>query len=172
MMADNLKFIIDHERPGTKFVLWAFDTHVDNTGSLGGSLRPVYGDEYFAVGFGFAAGSYHTRVMAPGEPAGDLHVVVVPPAPEKSLPWYLSRTGMGNLFLNLRSQPANPLVRGWIESPLGAFQSGWGFSDPTDQRYGTRVYPLLFDGVIFIERTTPTIPTENARKNVADRIRI
>jgi erythromycin esterase len=170
-MADNLRFIIEHERPGTKFVLSAFNSHVAKTGTLGQALRPVLGDEYFAVGLAFAEGSFHTRVMPAGEPAGDLRAVAVPPVPERSLPWYLSRSGMGNLFLNLRSQPASPLVRGWLEGRLGGFYSGWAFSEPAPQ-YGAVVYPQLYDGLLFIQRTTPATPTENARRNVGNRIRI
>ena len=74
-MAQNVKYIIDHERPGTKFVLWAFDGHLahrsenDSTErTIGRSVREVYGAQYYAVvTTAFNQGSYQTRVILPSQ---------------------------------------------------------------------------------------------------------
>jgi erythromycin esterase len=172
-MADNLKFIVEHERPGTKFVVWAYDTHLakDTARTVGRYAREAFGEQYYAVGTAFYRGAYQTRVMRPNQPAGDLQAVVAPPAPAKSLPWSLFRARVGNLFLDLRAAAADPVARAWVGSPLVTQGSSWATQNPLG-RHRTIRFGEQFDGIIFIETTTPTRPTPNARKNVANRVRI
>lgn len=174
-MADNLRFIIDHERPGTKFVLWAYDGHLASNDTvsrtIGRSMRDAFGEQYYAVATAFNQGSYQTRVIQPNQPAGDLRAVVAPPAPTGSLPWYLSRTGMGNLFLDLRALPADPVIQKWVRTPLATQGFGWANHDIV-KSYRAMSFKALFDGIVFIERTTPSRPTSNAQANVAKRLRI
>ncbi len=172
-MADNLKFIVEHERPGTKFVVWAYDTHLakDTARTVGRYAREAFGEQYYAVGTAFYRGAYQTRVMRPNQPAGDLQAVVAPPAPAKSLPWSLFRARVGNLFLDLRGAAADPVARAWVGTPLVTQGSSWATQNPLG-RHRTIRFGEQFDGIIFIETTTPTRPTPNARKNVANRVRI
>lgn len=174
-MADNLRFIIDHERPGTKFVLWAYDGHLASndtvTRTIGRAMREAYGDQYYSVATAFNQGSYQTRVILPNQPAGDLKAVVVPPAPTGSLPWYLSRTGVGNFFLDLRTLPGDPVIQEWVRTPLVTQGFGWA-NHEIEKSYRALNFKALFDGVVFIEPTTPSRPTPNARANVAKRVRI
>ena len=174
-MADNLKYIIEHERPGTKFVLWAHDTHLQvkpgTSRNIGQYVRQTYGDQYYAVATAFNQGSYQTRLRLPGQPAGDLKELVAPPAPTRSLPWYLARAGVGNLFLDLRTLPADPVIQQWASTPLTQHGSGW-FNHDITKTYRPVNFKELFDGIIYIEKSTPTRPTPNARKNVANRVRI
>lgn len=171
-MSDNLMYIIDRERPGTKFVLWAADAHIakaDGIGrSVGATMRRNFGDQYYSVGLDFEKGSYHTRVVPPEGPAGDLKVKVRPPAAPGSLAWYLSRTRLGNLFLDLRAVPGDRVVRDWMSTPLVIRGGGsWAYSETSSER--ERNITALYDGMIFIETTTPTRPTPNARKAVANK---
>ena len=174
-MADNLRFVIDHERPSTKFVLWAYDGHLASndtvTRTIGRAMRESYGDRYYAVATTFNQGSYQTRVILPNQPAGDLKAVVAPPAPSGALPWYLARTGVGNLFLDLRALSGDPVLQHWIGTPLVTQGFGWAHHDIV-KSYRALNFRALFDGIIFIERTTPSRPTPNARENVAKRLRI
>jgi hypothetical protein len=108
--------------------------------------------------------------MLPGQPAGDLKEVTAPAAPVGSLPGYLPRAGVGNLFLDLRALPADPVIQQWASTPLIQPSSGWASTD-IEKTY--RPMNLkLFQGVVFIEKTAPTRPTPNAKRNAANPVRI
>ena len=78
-MFENLMYLVEHERPDAKFVLWAHNVHVgkgrESHGPGGSSpgpymgyyLKEKYGDQYYAFGFEFSQGSYQSRVSPPGE---------------------------------------------------------------------------------------------------------
>jgi erythromycin esterase len=170
-MADNLMYVIDHELPGAKFVLWAFDTHIAKSRGLGKRMQDTFGEQYYSVALIFNQGSYQTRHFKPGEPAGDLKASVAPAAPPGTLTWHLSRVNVGNLFLDLRrTTPGDPAVQHWLDTPQVRWLAGWGYGEPTLSPPVT--LQEEFDGVIFVEKTTPTRPTPNARNAAANRERL
>ena len=176
-MGENFAWIVEHERPGTKFVLWAYDGHLAGSSAdtaehtVGLRARELFGDRYYAVATAFNEGSYQTRVMPPNEPARELKAVIAPPAPVGSLPWHLARARVGNLFLDLRPEPADPLVRAWVNAPQQTQGLGWRNADHAES-YRPVLFRGPFDGIVFIERTTPTRPTPTGKQNVANRVRM
>src|SRR5256885_13961063 len=65
-MAQNMVYVIDHEAPDTKFILWAHDDHItEDSLSVGYFLRQRYGDAYYAVGLYVNQGAYLTRLISP-----------------------------------------------------------------------------------------------------------
>ncbi len=106
-------------------------------------------------------------ILLPGNLFGDLKKVIIPPAPSGSFPWFLSSSNVGNLILNLRAPVSNPVVKKWLNSPQKVYLGGWVYWE-TDYIQEVEINKQ-YDGVIFIDKTTPTRPTANALKTVANR---
>lgn len=77
-MADNVAWILDHE-PGDRLVLWAHNGHVNrieatanghSAPSMGRHLARSYGEDYYALGFEFGAGSFQTLTEGDGDQDG------------------------------------------------------------------------------------------------------
>ena len=176
-MDESFAWIVAHEQPGTKFVLWAFDGYLarspDDTTEriVGRRARELFGDRYYAVATTFNQGAYTTRVLPQNEPARELKVTVAPPADVGTLPWYLARAGLGNLFVDLRPEPTDPRVRAWANTPQLTRLRGWQNHD-APMPYDTVRFRGPFDGPLFLQRITPTRPTPSGKRNVANRMRI
>jgi erythromycin esterase len=171
-MAENLMYLVDQAAPEAKFILWEHNSHigVDNAENpnLGYRLREKYGNEYFAFGFEFYQGAFQTRTLLATKLLGDLKEVTLPPATVGSLPWYLARTNLGILMMNLRASISNPLVERWLDSPQIVHHVGW-FYDEALQYYEECRCKQKYDGLIFVDTTTATRPTVNALKTVSHR---
>jgi erythromycin esterase len=175
-MAQNVMHLMDHGRPDAKMVIWQHNWHV-STGAdespprrMGYFLREKYGEQYYAFGFDFNQGTYLTRMLYPGQPSGELKESTVPPAPRGSLAWYLSRTNLADLLVDLRTTPVDPVVQQWLDTPLAIHAATWGYQDPSEIYVEERIR-RHYDGVIFFERTTATRPTANALEAVSRRER-
>ena len=99
---------------------------------------------------------------------GDLKAITLPPAPAGSLPWYLSRTNLGDLVLDLRAPAGDPAIERWLHTPQIVHTANWvcpdGFQFNVEMSIAQE-----YDGIVFVERTTPTRPTANALKTAAAR---
>ncbi len=174
-MAENLMYLVDREGLEAKFVVWEHNSHLardtwNGSNLLGYQLRRKYGDGYYAFSIEFNQGSFQTRLLLPDNILGDLKEVTVPPAPEGSLPWYLSRTNVGNLILNLRAPVDNPVVEQWLHSPHKVYLTGWVNSGESQDNYIKELeVKRYYDGILFIDRTTATRPTANALKTATRR---
>jgi len=160
-MAQNLAYVIDHEAPGAKFVHWAHDEHVTTDSlSLGYFMRRRYGDAYYAVGLYFNQGTYLTRSI---RPLGDFQIKTQR-ATDGMLEWFLARTGLPCFFLDLRTPSGKRMVDAWMRTPREAFFGSWGADPTTNDTLKVRDW---YDGLLFVNESTPTHPTSNARKIVA-----
>jgi erythromycin esterase len=171
-MGDNLIELIDQAGPNEKFIIWQHNTHISAEGfgegepNLGSTLREKFGQAYFALGFEFGEGSFQSRAELPDRSLGDLKEAIVPAPLTGSLPWYLSRTGVGNLILPLRLAADDEAVERWLQTPQRVHNAGWVFQEDI---YQDGALAKRYDGVIYIDRTTATRPTMNALQTVARR---
>ncbi|WPP52013.1 erythromycin esterase family protein [Catalinimonas niigatensis] len=183
-MAENLMYLLDREGSEAKFVVWEHNSHLardtwnvsnfqdarNGSNLLGYQLRRKYRDGYYAFSIEFNQGSFQTRSLLPDNMLGDLKEVTVPPAPEGSLPWYLSSTNVGNLILNLRAPVDNPVVEQWLHSPHKVYLASWANNGESQEDYIKELeVKRFYDGILFIDRTTATRPTANALKTAARR---
>ena len=169
-MAENLMWLVERGRPDARYVVWAHNGHISlgQDVTLGHHLREKYGRGYFAFGFEFNEGSFQTRDQISATVLGDLKAITLPPAPAESFPWQLTRTHIGNLILDLRAPVGDPAVERWLQTPQIVHNAHWvcpdGFQFNVEKSIAQE-----YDGIVFVERTTPTRPTANALKTAAAR---
>jgi erythromycin esterase len=164
-MAENMIYVVEHEAPGTKFILWAHDDHVtEDSLSLGWFLRQQYGDAYYAVGLYVNQGPYLTRLISP---KGDFKITNKPAADSGSLEWFLARANLPRFFLNLRSDSGGPAIGAWLHAPRTAFGGSWAYEPDLPSLNDTVKVRAWYDGLLYVSESTPTHPTANARSVVA-----
>jgi erythromycin esterase len=174
-MAENLLYLINHKEPNAKCVIWQHNVHISVmnpiTGGLnfGHILREQYGDRYYALSLEFNQGACQGRELLPGRVYGDLIAITLPPAPARTLPWYLAGLDRGNAFINLRTPFHDPVVEEWFKRPQCLHSLGWIYDESKSPTIEVSL-SNHYDGVVCIERTTPTRPTENALDNAARRV--
>ena len=173
-MAENLIYLIDRASPDTKFILWEHNYHIAvndvaiEESNMGYDLRQKYGQGYYAFGFEFNQGSFHTRLVQPDKLLGDLKEVTLPPSSAGKLAWYLAHLNTDALILNLRTSPNNKVVEQWLDTSQGVHNAGWAYNEEATYNVEQRII-RKYDGIIFVDTTTASRPTVNALKTVANR---
>lgn len=163
-MAKNLFYLMDKEKPAAKFMVWAYNWHISNDTagkSTGYYLRQQLGNRYYALGLECKEGTFQTRVLQPDGYLAELKTDTILPGAAKSLTWYLSQADKGNAFFNFRSNVSNPVIKKWFETPI-RFGAGTWLYRGAMQNQGTTLLRNKYDGIVYIERSTPVQPTKNA----------
>jgi erythromycin esterase len=163
-MADNLRWAMDFEGPGTKAVLWAHNGHVTRTEDdgmawpMGRHLGKALGRKLYVFGFAFHQGGFQAFNIsrAPAEGRKGMVDFSVPPAPEDTLDAALGATGLSLAAVDLRAVPPGPVAEWWRHTHRTR-SIGFVYSD---EGYPlSLVRPLeAYDGLLFVERTTPARP--------------
>src|SRR5262249_44031396 len=129
-MADNVAYLVDTHPPGTRFVLWAHNSHIGATRSewsdMGARLRERWGKGYFTLGFAFDHGSFRAFERLPEGKATPWKPTSLGPAPPGSLAAALGLAGKPLFLLDLRTAPAE--VRDWLSGPVPTWQLGGVFT--------------------------------------------
>jgi erythromycin esterase len=159
-MAENVKWILDQEPPGTRIVLWAHNGHVLTVPAageplpMGAHLRRMYGDELVTVGFAFNQGSFR----ASAADTRRLQDFAVTPATAGSLDAALASTGLPLFVVDLRKAPKTGPVAGWLMQEQRSRQVGATYSDEWERTYTLLRITQSFDLLIFVERTSAAVP--------------
>lgn len=169
-MIENVRYLLDKAEPKTKFMVWAHHSHIAANNSLGinigSSLKERLGNLYYALDLECNRGTCQSRVLLPDGRWGELRADTIPAGPEQSLPWYLSPVDESPLFVDLGSIQANPIVSKWLEKPKEITWVGWMYGGDKDNKptpnHKTVTVKGYFDGILYVERSTPTLPTKNA----------
>lgn len=157
-MAQNITRVINAEKPGTRFIVWAHNDHIGKyKGSFGSYLQEALGTGYYALGLSFNQGAFQAREMARDVTIGALKEFSVGAAPEGSIEWYLNSTGIKNFIVDLRNTPKTEAVEQWLGSPRRMRSIGLGFYDERSSYVRVNL-PQTFDGLAFIETTTRAHP--------------
>lgn len=162
LMAANVAWLLRTRFPGQRAVLWAHDIHVSKGGDrarsfnggaqLGAHLARTYGFDYRAISLLTARGAYtatrgftnHERIAAPAFPAPAGSV-------EQTIAALRRPGGTIGLVLDLRHLDVRTQ---WLRTPRPLRSIGYAAYD-----YGFELsasMPLEFDGVVFIDETTPS----------------
>ncbi len=160
-MAENVRWILDHEPAGTRMVLWAHNGHVAASSSnaqgepMGSHLRRMFGDELVIVGFAFGEGSFQAR-----DSSGPLREFTLGPPPVGTLDATLLRLHLPLLVLDLREEPADEKVRKWLSVPHFSRQIGASFSEDAAWQNQPIEAPKQFDLLCFVAQTTRARPIQ------------
>jgi erythromycin esterase len=170
-MAQNLLYIMQKERPGTRFMVWEQNWHIGNRSddkSLGYHLHEALADKYYGIGLQCYEGTFQTREVLADGFWGDLKTDTIPLV-QKSLGWYFNRTDEKNLFLNLNNIVSNPVVDKWLETPISFVDGHWMYRS-ANENFETRKIKDLYNAILFIDSSTPVHPTKNALARSKERI--
>jgi hypothetical protein len=113
------------------------------------------------MGFKSDGGTFQARELLPDGFWGDLKADTLLSVPN-SLERYLVGTGKNNLFIDLRETPTDPVVAKWLETPIRFNTGGWPYRS-AEKNFKKGKIKDLYDGILFIERSSPVQPTKAAK---------
>ncbi len=148
-MADNVDWILAHERPGTKIVLWAHNGHVNRRpGWMGSHLAARHGADMVVIGFATHSGRY----TAVGGEKSEVGNELIAPAGD-TLEAVCHATGLPRFVLEVRRAEVDSATARYFRSfpvmrSIGALATRAQFS-PTDVARD-------YDAIIFVDHTSPT----------------
>lgn len=170
-MAENVAWILEHEGPAAKVVLWAHNGHVMRARPQPGKAIMMQGDylsrmlgkDYVAFGFAFDRGAF--QAIAAGSAVarlgqGGLMEWTVGPAEPGSVDATLAAAGVPNFVLDLRTAPADGPVAAWVREVRPIRMVGAIF-DPEwtpAQQYRPLAPADAFDALVFTAETTRARP--------------
>jgi hypothetical protein len=147
-MAQNIDWIIAHEKPGTRIVLWAHNGHVNRReGWMGSHLARTHGADMVVIGFATYSGQY-TAVGKGGLKSNDLEV-----PNGDTFEAFCHATGSPRFVLDVRRADADAAARKYFSEPqlmrsIGAMAMGAQFSPAP--------IPGYFDAIVYVDQTTAT----------------
>ena len=168
-MAEAIRREVARSGPGTRFILWAHNGHIevgqDYFARLGLHLRGLYGAGYYALGLTFGRGgiqAWDRDLARAGRFA--LRRYRLAPAPSGSLEWYLARAGLERFVIDFRSAARLGEVAQWLATShdmrgIGAVYGG----DDDPAATASRSPGRAFDGVLYVDSVTPARPTARMR---------
>lgn len=166
-MAENIRWILEHEGAGAKMVAWAHNGHVatENRSGIewmGNHLRKWFGADMVVFGFSFNQGGFQAMEM-PIPTGRGLRPFTVRPAPEGSLDHTLAAAGLQIAAIDLRTLPKDGEVAKWFAEPQQTRSIGAGFGEQFEANFlAKQVTPQLFDALLFVEKTTAARPNYKA----------
>jgi erythromycin esterase len=154
-MADNIRWILDHESTQSKMVVWAHNGHVSAEelpfavgGTMGVHLRKMFGKKLVVIGFAFNRGSFRAVDIKKG-----LIEQKAEPLDVNAFDRGLASAGPPLFILDLRK--ATGATRAWLAAPLPMRSIGAVYNEAKPKSYVGRIHPLeSFDAVFFVNETT------------------
>jgi erythromycin esterase-like protein len=150
-MAENVDWILAHEKPGTRMVLWAHNDHVNRRdGWMGAHLAKRHGADMVVLGFATDAGRY--TAIESGK-LSTTNTLEVPTG--DALETLCHATGLPRFVLDLRQAGADPAAARYFATPhpmrsVGLLATRMQFH-PMDIAHD-------FDAIVYVDSTTATHP--------------
>lgn len=164
-MAENIRWILDHEGPGTKMVAWAHNGHVGTQSeqgieSMGVHLRRMFGAEMVIFGFAFNQGGFQAMEM-PFATGKGLRPFNVGSAPTGSLDATLAAAGLQLAAIDLHALPKEGAVAKWFAEPQQTRSIGASYGEQMAANFlDDQVTPQLYDALLFVEKTSAARPND------------
>jgi erythromycin esterase len=158
-MAENIRWILEHEGPDAKLVAWAHNGHVAARPPMMGShLRRMFGSDMVVFGFAFNQGGFQAMEMPFPSSAG-LRSFNVDPAPDGSLDATLASAGLRIAAIDLRTLPKEGEAAKWFREPRVTRSIGAVYGERFAANYlAKQVTPQIYDAILFVEKTTAARP--------------
>lgn len=155
VMAQNVGRILEESGPDSKIVLWAHNAHISNgSGWMGSYLKQTWGDQAYLLGFEFDHGSFTSRMTT-------IHTYSVGPTTPDFYAHALARLNQPLLYLDFQTLSQTRVLLSWLEAPQSSheFQEMHAVYRLNPDWYTLRTSWLnLYDGMIFIDQSTPAEP--------------
>ena len=159
-MAENIQWILDHEGANSKIMIWAHNRHIDKFGgnfsNLGSHLKNLYNDQYYAIGFDFNSGSFN----AFDTKTSGVKTFTVQFSKPGSSGRLFDEIGLPVFFINMEELvKTNPDLKKFFSKNIYQRDIGAGYDPSLDDNRSYFNWPLykLYDGLIFVDKTTATI---------------
>jgi erythromycin esterase len=158
-MAENILWILDHEGPDAKMVIWAHNMHVSTAPNwMGSHLRKALGQDMVVFSFAFNQGSFQA-VETPFGFSSGIRPFTVEPAPEGSLDAVLAAAGLITAAIDLRRLPTEGPVTEWWSVPRQTRSIGCCYAEQSASNYlASQIVNQLYDGLLFVESTMSARP--------------
>ncbi|QSQ17715.1 erythromycin esterase family protein [Myxococcus landrumensis] len=168
-MAENARWILEHEGADARMVLWAHNGHVAASAErdwepMGKHLREALGDQLYIFGFAFNQGEFQAihSPSEPNEPRRGLSVHAVPAAEVGWLDGTLALAEVPRFALDLRGLPSEGVVRDFFMRARYTRNYGAVFSKVIPPRISKTAKE--YDGLLFVERTFAAVATPTGRR--------
>lgn len=169
LMADNVQWILQHQGPTAKLVLWSDNTHVARGEDpevglrLGGLLAKTLGPALYVFDVSFDQGSFQAFNGARDAQEARQGVVSfsLPAAPAESLEGTLAAVGPSVFALDVRGLSRGGAAAEWWRRPQWARDIGPVFSGGAGSLRPVRVLEDT-DGLLFVRGTTRAHPIPEA----------
>ena len=156
-MAENIRWMMEHEGADAKAVVWAHNGHIATAeDAMGWYLRRNYGPDLVVFGFAFNQGGFQAR-EGPVQTKGGLRAFEVGSAPAGSLDALLASADLKIAAIDLRTLPKSGPVTEWFAVPHGTRDINAVYYD-NGSRFAQQKVPSIYDGLLFVEKTTPARP--------------
>ena len=164
-MAQNVEWM--EERVDGPVVLWAHDAHVNRdrhavrdrevaAPSMGSHLAAQYGDDYYAVGFAFARGSFQA-IDQTGEGRGLTSFTLDDPIPG-TVESVLHDANVGATMLDLRAGAEDPRLADWLDTSRDWFSLGATYDGNPEGYLTAYALGAAFDALCFVPETARARP--------------
>ena len=164
-MAENAAWCARQD-PGNGVAVWAHNIHVergsfdfgpwaDATG-MGEFLAREFGDRYTPVGFDAARGRF--RAVRSGDGNTGPEQFAFGPPPDGSATAQFGRVGDPPWLLDIASAAADPRLRDPVDRQQQIRCVGTVYDPDTPARHHLRTPLTAFDGLVFLDRSTPSRP--------------
>ncbi|HEV3197148.1 MAG TPA: erythromycin esterase family protein [Bryobacteraceae bacterium] len=154
-MARNTLALLEEVGVGGRVILWAHNAHISSgAGWMGSYLKPALRNDIYLTGFEFHHGRFTSNLAW-------VRTYEAEPADSRFYASALMRIGRPILFLDFRTMMEIPAVETWLRQPKLShdLQEAHGVLrlNPAWVR-DDESWPSLYDGLIYIEESTPARP--------------
>jgi erythromycin esterase len=162
-MCENIRWILEHEGSRSGIIIWAHNGHIakdsKRTRSLGYCLKETFAEKYYAIGFDFNRGGF--RALDRNEHT--LKSFTVDSSRSGSTGYTFAQTGLPCFFIDIeQSTRVHDSLFNFFNKKMMSRSIGALFDPQNESGYYTMA-PLadLYDGLIFVDVTTASIPLIN-----------
>ncbi|WP_125153532.1 erythromycin esterase family protein [Clostridium rectalis] len=168
-MAENVKWILDYEKQfgNDKIMLWAHNGHVSTKingyNPMGGHLRNMFKDDMYIIGQEFNKGGFRALPLGDSTSMKNFNITEDFPNTFSSI---LKEANTPIFFMDFKNASKDKHIKEWLLKPQGVHAIGAAYSETTPAYSFAGIVPSeCFDGVIFVENTTASVPMEYNNSN-------
>jgi erythromycin esterase len=151
-MAENFEWILQHNPPGTRAVIWAHNGHISRTAygpaAMGWYVAGLHDNDYLPVMQLFGEGGYNA-ISQEG-----LGVNQAVPAYPGTLEYVLHSTGMSSFLLDMRKVAADDPNAAWMLGDM-EFRDIGAVASVDFSQTGTLLWD--WDVIVYFDRVTPSV---------------